>query len=193
MVPSIPSRRTAAALLVVALFVVGLAQPSVNDLPGFSDHTGPTELEVTAFERVEAGCADAVATRARRTTGGGGYERLAFVRTGSADADLSARVERTSPRGADLSTFRVHVDAHPQPPALDPANGTCAVGVLYRIRLNASGGSPEGFLPDAHGTRVLWLENGGYAGCSASVTSPLDAECDRFVATTPTRTWANAS
>ena len=52
-----PSRRVGIAMLVVVLFVA-VAQPSVNDLPGFSDHTGPTEMEVTEFERLEAGCAD---------------------------------------------------------------------------------------------------------------------------------------
>jgi len=143
-----PSRRVGIAMLVVVLFVA-VAQPSVNDLPGFSDHTGPTEMEVTEFERLEAGCADEIATGSRRSSGGSVYTRTQFIGTPSADADLSVWVERTSSEGADLS--------------------------------------------DAHGTRVLWYEDGDLAGCSSSVTSPLDSECPRFSGLQLDRTWANAS
>jgi hypothetical protein len=178
------------ALLVIVLFLVGVAHPSVNDLPGFSDHTGPTEASVTNLERIQSGCAEEVATRSSGTTSGGTYEQVGFVRTERTDAALSSWVERTSPRGADLSTFRVHVDSH----ADGPANGSCETGVLYRIEVTTSGGSPEGIFADAHGTRVLWLENGEVDGCSASVTSPLDAECDRFYADSRAdRVWANAT
>lgn len=191
MVPfATPSRRVGIALVVVGLVLVGITHPSVNDLPGFSDHTGPTAASVTNLERIETGCADDVATRSRSTTSGGTYEKVTFVRTERADADLSAWVERTSPRGTDLSTFRVHVDSH----ASGPANETCDTGVLYRIEVTTSGGSPQGIFADAYGTRVLWLENGAVSGCSASVTSPLDAECERFQADSgPDRTWANAT
>jgi len=190
MVPiATPSRRVGLALVVVAAVFVGLAHPSVNDLPGFSDHTGPSEASVTSLERVESGCAETVATRGSTSISGGNYEQVGFVETARTDADLSARVERTSPEGADLSTFRVHVDSH----AAGPANDTCETGVLYRITVETSGGSPAGFLPDAHGTRVLWLENGAVDGCSSSITSPLDAECDRFMTDSVDRTWANAT
>jgi hypothetical protein len=180
----------AIALLVIVLFLVGVAQPTVNDVPGFSDHTGPTEAQVTTLERVDAGCAEAVATRSSSSTSGGTYEKLTFVEAPTADADLSAWVERTSPRGTDLSTFRVHVDSH----ATGPANESCDMGILYRIEVETSGGSPEGFFADAHGTRILWLENGRVSGCSASLTSPLDAECQRFYDDSrPDLTWANAT
>jgi len=180
----------AIALLVIVLFLVGAAQPTVNDVPGFSDHTGPTEAQVTSFERIDSGCAEQVATRSSGSTSGGTYEKLTFVETTDPDADLSAWVERTSPRGTDLSTFRVHVDSH----ATGPANESCETGILYRIEVETSGGSPEGVFADAHGTRILWLENGRVAGCSASVTSPLDAECQRFYDDSrPDRTWANAT
>lgn len=191
MVPLRTERLGAAiALLVVVAFLVGVTHPSVNDLPGFSDHTGPTEAQVTNLERVAAGCADDVATRGSSSTSGGTYEKLTFVETGRADAGLSAWVERTSPLGTDLSTFRVHVDTH----ATGPANESCDVGILYRITVQTSGGSPEGIFPDAYGTRILWLENDRVTGCSASLTSPLDAECERFDADSrPDRTWANAT
>jgi hypothetical protein len=184
------SKVASIALLVIALFLIGVTHPTVNDLPGFSDHTGPTEADVVHLERIESGCAETVATRSSSSTGGGTYERVAFVETERADADLGAWVERTSPTGTDLSTFRVHVDTH----ATGPANESCETGILYRIELTTSGGSPEGIFPDAHGTRVLWLENGRVSSCSASITSPLDAECDRFYADDwGTKTWANAS
>jgi hypothetical protein len=190
MVPfATPSRRVGLALLVIAAAFVGLAQPSVNDLPGFSDHTGPTEASVTSLERIETGCADEVATRGSTSLTGGNYEKVTFVETARTDADLSARVERTSPAGTDLSTFRVHVESH----ADGPANESCETGVLYRIEIETSGGSPEGFLPDAYGTRILWLQNGAVDGCSSSVTSPLDAECNRFMTDSVDRTWANAT
>jgi hypothetical protein len=75
-----------------------------------------------------------------------------------------------------MSAFRVHVDSESNA----PANDTCQTGVRYRITVALDGGSPPGIFPDAHGHRVLWLENGRYVGCSGSVTSPLDAECNRF-------------
>ena len=190
MVPfATPSRRVGLALVVIAAVFVGIAHPSVNDLPGFSDHTGPTEASVTSLERVEAGCAEQVATRGSTSLSGGDYEKVTFIETARTDADLSARVERTSPLGADLSTFRVQVDSHTE----GPANGSCETGVLYRIEIETSGGSPEGLLPDAHGTRVLWIQNGAVDGCSSSTTSPLDAECNRFVSGPVDRTWANAT
>jgi hypothetical protein len=67
------------------------------------------------------------------------------------------------------------------------------VVVLFVVVAQPSGGSPAGLLPDAHGTRVLWYEDGDLAGCSSSVTSPLDSECPRFSGLQLDRTWANAS
>lgn len=198
------SERLKTALLVAALLglAVASAEPgAVNALPGFSDHTGPTEMEVTTLERLDSGCADEVATYASGSASSGNYTQVSFVETGDRDADLSAWTERTSPPGADLSTFRVHVESHSRAEGDDadvdsradtPANASCKVGVQYRIEVTTSGGSPEGFLPDAHGTRILWLENGDYAGCSGSYTSPLRSDCQRFEAG-PDRTWANAT
>jgi len=181
------------ALLVAALLGLAVAsvEPgAVNALPGFSDHTGPTEMEVASLERLDSGCADEVATYASGSASGGNYTQVSFVETGHPEADLSAWTERTSPPGADLSTFRVHVDSRSRADA--PANASCELGVQYRIEVTTSGGSPGGILPDAHGTRILWLQDGDYAGCSGSYTSPLRADCRRFEAK-PDRTWANAT
>lgn len=182
MAPSAPSSyslpRVGIALLVIMVIVVGMAQPSVNDLPGFSDHTGPTEMRVTEFERLESGCEEDVSSRRSGSSGGGNYTQLSFIPTASPDTTLSAWTERTSPDGADLSTFRVHVEALNDTEA---TNTSCRMGVLYRLTVSTSGGSPPGFLPDSHGTRILWLQNDQYSGCTASVTSPLDAECQRFL------------
>ncbi|WP_135830374.1 hypothetical protein [Halorussus halobius] len=188
-------------LLVAALLglaVAGAEPGAVNALPGFSDHTGPTEMAVASLERLDSGCADEVATYAGGSASGGNYSQVSFVETGDSEANLSAWVERTSPPGADLSTFRVHVESHPR---TDPdadhvvdasANDSCDVGIQYRIEVTTGGGNPEGILPDDHGTRVLWLENGEYAGCSASHTGSLRAQCHRFDSA-PDRTWANAT
>lgn len=191
MVPSIPlSTRTAGLVLGTVLLTLLLAG-SVNSLPGFSDHTGPTELAVTGFERTGTGCVEDPGRPGGATSGGGpGYVRTSAIVTEDADADLSVWVERTSPAGADLSTFRVHVESHHEGPVeADCANGSV---VAYRLELGGSGGSPEGFLPDDHGSRVLYLENGDVAGCSAGYTGGLDGSCDRFFED-PRRTWANAT
>jgi hypothetical protein len=177
------------ALLVALAAVLVIASGGVSALPGFSDGTGPSDARVTTLERLDAGCADDVADFSHSRSGGGEYERTTFVETGSAGADLSAWVERTSPPGADLSTFRVHVDSR----GGDRSTGACRMGVQYRIVVETSGGTPEGLVPDADGTRMLWLHNGAVAGCSASVESPLDAECERFSDRTPWRVWANAT
>jgi hypothetical protein len=176
------------ALVIVIVAFVGLANPSLADLPGFSDQTGPTRASVAELEPLEEGCADDVGSYARSTNGGDELVRTTFVETAGPNASLSAWVERTSPEGADLSTFRVHVDAY----GGNESDTACEYGVQYRITVTTSGGTPQGFVSDAHGTRVVWLENGEYNGCSSSVTSPLDAECNRF-AEMPERIWANAT
>lgn len=191
MVPfATPSRRIGIALLLIAIVVVGVTHPSVNDFPGFSDHTGPTRMSVTNFERLDSGCADDVAKYAESQVGPyGKHTRTSFIETGDPDANLSVSTERTSVRGADLSTFRVAVESHGRGNA---SNASCVLGVQYRLTVQTSGGSPAGLVPDAYGTRILWLENGRYDGCTGSVTSPLDAECRRF-RDDPQRTWANAT
>jgi hypothetical protein len=188
------SRKWVVLLVVLAFISGGLIAGSVNALPFFSDHTGPSEMRITSFERIDAGCADTVATYTSSST----FSQTTFIATGDADANLSAWVERTSPRGADLSTFRVHVSSQSWGTTTDSftahktGNDSCTVGVQYRITVTASGGSPQGLLPDAHGVRIQWVENGHLAGCSASVTSPLSAGCSpdsRY----PDRVWENTS
>ncbi|MFC7080193.1 hypothetical protein [Halorussus caseinilyticus] len=184
------------AVLVVSLAVTALEPGAVNALPGFSDHTGPSEMRVTSLERLDAGCRDSVANYARGSVSGGTYTRVTFIETDDPDADLSAWVERTSPPGADLSTFRVYVESHASE-ASEVASATtddCETGVQYRIEATTSGGSPAGVLPDAHGVRVRWFENGEEAGCSGSYTSSLRGGCGQFREDErPDRTWANAT
>ncbi|NHN58874.1 MULTISPECIES: hypothetical protein [Halorussus] len=194
MVPD--ARRLKDALLlafVVGLLLTGGEPKAVNALPGFSDHTGPSELRVSSLERIDAGCRDAVSNYASGSGGGGNHTRVSFVATGDPDADLSAWVERTSPPGADLSTFRVHVESRGDGEVA--SNASCELGVQYRIETTATGGSPEGILPDAHGVEILWLENGEYAGCSGSYTSPLRGRCPHLYQQADDRdlTWANAT
>ena len=193
MVSALPRPVSHTVALVLATVVVTLLLAgSVNSLPGFSDHTGPTELTVASFERAGTGC---VGDPDRPDGGpasdaGPGYVRTSGIVTADADADLSVWVERTSPAGADLSTFRVHVESHHEGSVeADCENGSV---VAYRLELEPSGGSPPGLLPDGHGSRVLYLENGEVAGCSAGYTGGLDGSCDPFFEE-PRRTWANAT
>ncbi|MFC6723391.1 hypothetical protein ACFQE1_03075 [Halobium palmae] len=189
MVPESTHGRRLLVAVLVAVAVGAVVGPSVNALPGFADHTGPSEMRVTSFERLDAGCEEQVGEYVGGSTGGGEYSRTAFIGTAGADANLSASVRRTSPDGADLSTFRVDVDSHHD----GPANATCETGVLYRIVLEPHGGTDEGLLPDAHGTEVLWFADGKLTGCSASLTSPLESTCDGVDRDEPQRTWANAT
>lgn len=188
------SPRAKRALIAVALlgafFVVGHPD-SVNRAPLFSDHTGPSKMTVTSFERLGSGCENVVGRYSGGSTGNGSYSQIGFIETGDPNADLSARVERTSPDGADLSTFRVSVESHSEARTVE--NTSCTLGVQYRIELVPSGGSPEGLLPDAHGVQIRWLENGEYAGCTASLTSPLRSTCPGVEDDEPKRTWANAT
>jgi hypothetical protein len=186
-----PSTRTVGLVLAAVALTLVLAG-SVNSLPGFSDHTGPSDLSVAAFERGPTGCVEDPRWPSPESTGhtGPGYARTSAIVTEDADADLSVWVERTSPDGADLSTFRVHVESHHE----GPVEADCADGsvVAYRLELDTAVGSPPGLLADDHGTRVLYLENGDPAGCSAGYTGGLDGSCDRFL-DDPVRTWANAT
>ncbi|WP_277554730.1 hypothetical protein [Halobaculum limi] len=185
MVPQ--STRRLVVVAVVALAVGAVLVPAVNALPGFSDHTGPIDIDVTEFERLESGCASAVATYSRGSVSGDTFTKVTFIETASADANLSVWTERTSPEGADLSTFRVHVESHDA----GPANETCETGVLYRISVETSGGAPAGVLADDHGTRIQWMENGEFTVCSVSTTGGLDTRCpgDRD----HPRVWANTT
>ncbi|UIO99831.1 hypothetical protein Hbl1158_00180 [Halobaculum sp. CBA1158] len=183
------STRRLVAVALLALAVGAVVGPSVNALPGFSDHTGPEELRVTEFERLDSGCAEDVATYASSSFDAGNYSRVTFIETADTDANLSAWTERTSPAGTDLSTFRVHVESRHE----GSTNVTCDTGVVYRITVTPDGGSPEGLIPDAHGTRIQWMENGAYAGCSGSYTSPLDGRCPGATDPAADRAWANAS
>jgi len=93
-----PSATTAA--VAVAAFVLGMAavaSGAVYALPLVSDGTGPTEIEITSLERLDAGCRDTVGTYASSRNGPNGtFSKTAFVETGSRDANLSAWAERTS-------------------------------------------------------------------------------------------------
>lgn len=182
------SRRRVVALALLAVALVVIVQPSPALVPGLSDHTGPTEMHVQSVERLDAGCEERVATYGQTSLEGGNLTKVSFVPTERADADLGVWTERTSPEGADLSTFRVNVETH----SAGPANESCQTGILYELSVSTSGGQPAGLVPDAHGHRVLWLENGAFAGCSVSVTSPLETECNRFQAPVD-RTWTNAT
>ena len=122
-----PTRRLVAVAL-LAFAVGAVVGPSVNALPGFSDHTGPSELRVTEFERIDAGCAEDVATYSSGSLDAGNYTRVEFIETADTDASLSAWTERTSPPGTDLSTFRVHVDSATRGRRTTPARRASCIG-----------------------------------------------------------------
>jgi hypothetical protein len=187
-------RKALLALLVVGVLWIGLADGSINDLPGFSDATGPQTMTVESFERLDSGCIDAISDSGHSQSGPHGrHEYTSVIETGSADAPIAVWTERTSPPGADLSTFRVHVESHGNRSvgALSD-NSSCETGVKYRLVLNTSDRGAAGILPDEHGVRILRLENGKYAGCSAGYTGGLNGNC-QYPIDGPTRAWASAS
>ncbi len=188
MVP-VPSRRTVLLCCIGAsLFVL-----VIGPLSPFSATDGESEspkLSVSSFEHLETGCKDDIATYASSGHGNGSYTRVSFIETGTETANLSARTERTSPVRADLTTFRVSVESTGQP----RSNASCTMGVQYRLELTHDRGSSDEFLSGDDGTRVLWLENGEYSGCSSTTSGSLDAECHRFTKDSqPNRTWANTT
>lgn len=185
------------ALLAVALLGVlwlGLADGSINDLPGFSDATGPQTMSVESFERLDSGCIDAISDSAHAQSGPHGrHEYTSVIETESPDAPISVWIERTSPPGADLSTFRVHVESHgSETESAATSNGSCRTGVKYRLVLNTSDRGPAGIMPDEHGVRILRLENGEYAGCTGGYTGGLNGTC-QYPIDGPSRVWANAT
>lgn len=169
--------------------VIALVSP-VSPLATSGDEVEPAQLSVSSFERLDTGCADDVATYAWSRQGNGSYTRIAFIETGGEAVNISARTERTSPAGADLTTFRVYIDSTTRP--REPT--ACTMGVQYRLELTYDRGPADGFLSGDDGTRVLWLENGAYSGCSSATSGSLDSECHRFTGQTQSdRTWANAT
>lgn len=170
---------------VVVLFLWPMSPLSVT-----SEEPEPAQLSVASFEQLETGCKDDVATYAAGSHGNGSYTRVSFIETGTETANLSARTERTSPVGADLTSFRVYIDSTGQP----QENTTCTMGVQYRVDLTYDQGSSDGFLSGDDGTRVLWLENGAYNGCSSTTSGSLESECHRFVNNSHSdRTWTNTT
>ncbi len=187
-----PSATTAAA--VTGAFLLGLVavtSGAIYALPLVSDGTGPTDIEITDLERLDAGCREDVATYASSRNGPNGtYAKTSFVETGARDAALSAWAERTSPAGADYSTFRVYVDSV----RTGTVNETCEVGVQYRLEYRVSGGTDDGLVPDPSGHSITHVENGRYVGCSSVGEGPwADAGCPNRAHDRPPRTWANAS
>jgi hypothetical protein len=187
--PALPrlDLRTVGLVLATAIVTLALAG-SVNSLPGFSDHTGPTELEVTGFERLDDGCLSAVSGYGRSSVSGGVRTRNTVMRVADADAALSVHTERVTPERADVSVFLVHVESHHEGPVETDCERSAAV--RYRLELTPRGGSPAGLLPDSHGTAIRYYEDGSPRGCSGGVTSPYDA-CP--AAEEPRRAWANAT
>lgn len=189
-----------AALGAVALGAVAIADVTGADgVAGIGAEPEPPRLSVESVERLDVGCADDVATYASSRTGGGSVDRVAFVETGDAAANLSVATERTSPRGARLSAFRVYVDSADADeragsgPTANESDG-CRVGIRYRVRLSYEPRSSGPLSFGDEGTRVLWLENGEYAGCSGVAEGSLETECARFLDDDgPERTWANAT
>lgn len=183
-------KRLLLLIAVVGIVIVGSSSNGVNALPLFSNHTGPTELTVSEFERLDSGCIDELRGYASSSMGGREITEVETIRTKSTDLNISVWTERTSSVEADTSTFRVRVDSE----FGGTTKETCQTAVRYRITLEYADGSPEGVLPNAHGFRVLWLENGNYAGCSSSVTSPLKPECHRFTRDAQSnRIWRNVT
>ncbi|WP_424014825.1 hypothetical protein ACOZ35_02045 [Halorubrum xinjiangense] len=189
-----------AVVAAAALGAVAIADAADTDgIAGIGAEPEPPRLSVESVERLDVGCADDVATYASSRTGGGSFDRVAFVETGDPAANLSVATERTSPRGARLSAFRVYVDSVAPDERVDSvstANGSdgCRVGIQYRVRLSYEPRSSGPLSFGDEGTRVLWLENGEYAGCSGVTEGSLDTECARFLdGGGPERTWANAT
>jgi len=188
-----PSTAQTAALSAVAfaLGMVAVTSGGIYALPLISDDTGPTDIEITDLERLDAGCREHVATYASSRNGPNGTdERTSFVETGVRNATLSAWAERTSPLGADYSTFRVYVESQRQGPASD----SCDVGIQYRLEYRTSGGTGDGLVPDESGHSITHVENGEDSGCSAGGAGRwADAGCPRRADDRPPRTWANAT
>ena len=178
------SRRT---ILLVCCVLVGLLVAFVwpaSPLSLAGDEPEPASLHVKEFEIINSGCADNVSDYAMGRTGGGGYERVSFIETGTRSPNLSVRTERTSSLGAGLESFRVYIDSHGEP----QENTSCTLGAQYRVELNYDPGEP-----DAKGTRLLYVEDGEYAGCSSSTSGSIETECHRFTYDQQhsNRTWAN--
>lgn len=189
MAPAV-SRQRLLLVCSLAVVLIGLVVVPASPLSLTGDDSEAPRLSVTSLERLDTGCADDVATFASSKSGGGGYTKVSFIETGNKTANLSAKTERTSPAGADLSTFRVYVDSTREV----RQNSSCTMGVQYRIELDHDPAPSGGILSGEEGTRVLWLENGAYTGCSSTTTGSLDAECGRFVREGDTEiTWANSS
>lgn len=186
---SVSSRRTALLLccIVAGLVIFFVLPVSPLSTGGESESA---QLSVSSFERLETGCADDIVNYASSRHGNGSYTRVSFIETGNETANLSARTERTSPAGADLTTFRVDVESSGQP----RENTSCTIGVQYRIELAYDRAPSGGLLSGDDGTRVLWLENGEYSGCSSTTSGSLDSECHRFTKESQSdRTWANTT
>jgi hypothetical protein len=185
MVP-VSSRRSALLICCIVAGTVAVFLWPPGPLSLTTDGPKPASLTVEEFTQIDAGCRDDVSGYAMGRTGGGGYEQVSFIETGTPDPNLSARVERTSPPGSDVSTFRVYVDSHGEP----RGNASCTLGAQYRLELDYDPATPK-----SKGQRVLYLENGIYAGCSSGSTGDVETECHRFTYDRQhaDRTWANAT
>lgn len=152
-------RQVLVAVIVTSALFVGAAY-ATDAGPFEPDPPEPTP-EVNSLAVTDRGCRGEIRSFAASKSGAGGTNVYrGVVETASPDAQLTAKVARTSPENADIVTYRAVVRT------IEPSNGTmsCKGEIAYRLEINAPSG--------VTGKRVAVYLNGRIAHCSAGSNGP---------------------
>ena len=159
-------RQVLVAVVATSALFVGAAY--ATDAGPFEPDPPEPIPEVDSLTVTDRGCRGEIRSFAASKSGAGGTNVYrGVVETASPDAELTAKVARTSPENADVVTYRAVVRT------IEPSNGTtaCKGAVAYRLAIDAPGG--------VTGKRVAVYLNGRIAHFSAGSNGP-NPGCNRL-------------
>ncbi len=168
-------------LHVVLILLLAVAAVSLVGFDPFGPDRPMPEPEVTALEITDQGCRSEIRDFSSSRNGPNGT----FVDAGTVDTEspvekLSARIRRTSPDDAAITTYRVDVRTH----TANSTDASCPGRFAYRIEYRAPSGPT--------GNRAALYLDGEIRGCGGG-TSGADIGCHRLMDDDVRTYWSNAS
>jgi hypothetical protein len=177
-------RKVAVAAAFVAAFsalaLFGLRAPGITPFV-FGDGWEEPEPSVDSIEVLDAGCHDDIRGMSMTSSDG---TWIGTVNATSPHTEVSAQIRLVSPDRADVTAYRVDVEAHNTSAPAPRYNCTADEGAV-RYRLEYSAPYPDG----ATGLRVTRYVNGELWGCGGSTSGP-ELGCARMHADVPAH-WSN--
>ena len=146
-------------LLLVGAFAMGVAIGAlfVGGVPASEE--SPPDPEIESVEVLDAGCHDDVRPRGMSSSDG---VWVSTINNTSKHTEVSAQIRRTSPPGATVAAYRVHLETH----NTTVESGECPGRIVYRVEYDAP-------YPDAaDAMRTERYVDGEFHTCGSSTSGP---------------------